>query len=593
MDGKGRALSWFQIENVIMEVPFFQRPYVWDEEEWEELINSINNANSESMPFIGSFILQKIDKKFYVIDGQQRITTLSVLIKAFLDSFEDLSQSRKQQLFNYIYETRFHGLQDIYIPRLIPSNIDKNDFDAVMRGSQEDIQNKNGKIVQAYKYFHKYFVGNSDDKNREIGIRLLTNKKFFIVIELDEQDDEQKIFDSVNSLGRDLTNSDIIKNYLYQKMKDYVNNDPDMVQQLLQHHQTYWVDTFYSENKRAFWEKSKTLGRIQTNNLEAFLKDFATIKGIYSPSKTGGIDGLAKAYKSFINNLDYDGLKLFSKELSDYAICYYTYTSAYEQMDDFKLSDIVNTTLLVLDKLETTTFNPYVLKVIKSNSGDVEEKLFALQRFIVMRFIYKAKTKNYNNVCESLLNSDDPIQYLNNYNNLESLGLDEYPLGLKKIYNKQATLVLFLLELIRRNGQESKYSGGMKYSLSLEHIMPKSWERHWSDVPSFKYVGGSEEFSQVTEYNALIENRKAQILSIGNMTLLTSSLNSAIGNLPFEAKILGNGKYDGYKKYAGSLSVAKEIIDIYESNKAWDERNIYVRNQKIFSELNDYYKFID
>lgn len=593
MDGKGRALCWFQNENVKIEVPFFQRPYVWDEGEWEDLINSINNAANESMPFIGSFILQKIDRKFYVIDGQQRITTLSVMIRAFLDSFSDLPPEVKQQFSSYIYDTKFHKLKAVYLPRLIPSNIDKNDFDAVMSGTKEEIESRNGKIVQAYKYFCKYFASNSDEENADIGTRLLTNKKFFIVIELDEQDDEQKIFDSVNSLGRDLTNSDIIKNYLYQKMKDYVNNDPDMVQQLLQHHQTYWVDTFYSEEKRVFWEKSKTLGRIQTNNLEAFLKDFATIKGIYSPSKTGGIDGLAKAYKAFINNLAYDGLKLFSKELSDYATCYYTYNSAYEQMDDFKLSDIVNTTLLVLDKLETSTFNPYVLKLIKCNSGDMEEKLFALQRFVVMRFIYKAKTKNYNNVCENLLNSDDPIQYLNNYNNSESLGLDEYPLGLKKIYNKQATLMLFLLELIRRNGEESKYSGGMKYSLSLEHIMPKSWERHWSDVPSFKYVGESEEFSQVTEYTALIENRKAQILSIGNMTLLTSSLNSAIGNLPFESKILGNGKYDGYKKYAGSLSVAKEIIDIYESEKSWDERNIYARNQRIFGELNSYYQFID
>lgn len=58
MDGKGQTLFWFHNEKVKVEVPFFQRPYVWDEEDWEELLVSIDNANKESMPFIGSFILQ-------------------------------------------------------------------------------------------------------------------------------------------------------------------------------------------------------------------------------------------------------------------------------------------------------------------------------------------------------------------------------------------------------------------------------------------------------------------------------------------------------------------------------------------------------
>lgn len=591
MDGKGQTLFWFHNEKVKVEVPFFQRPYVWDEEDWEELLVSINNANKESMPFIGSFILQELEDKYYVIDGQQRITTLTVMIKAYVDTFKELPDGVKSQFLNFIYDIKYHGLQPVYNPRLIPSNIDKQDFDAVMLGDAEKIEEQKGKITEAYKYFVKNFQGNNYEKNIEMGERILTNNKFFITIILDVNDDEQKIFDSVNSLGKDLTNADIIKNYLYQRMKDEVANDPIMVNKILEHHQQYWVKCFYSDEKRAFWEAKKSYGRIQMNNLEAFLKDFAIIKGIYSAYVVGGIEGLAKAYKIHINKLDYQELQQFSKELSEYANCYYTYNSAYEKMDDFRISDLINTTLLIMDKLETSTFNPYILKVIKNSEDDMEEKLFALQKFVLIRFIYKAKTKNYNKVCDTLMSVENPVQYLESYNDSEELGLNEFPVGLKRIYNKPAILILFLLELIRRNGEEAKYPGGMKYVLSLEHIMPKAWEKNWSKVSSFRWQEATGEYEQVTEYSELIENRKNMITSIGNMTLLTSGLNSAIGNAAFPEKIMGNGKYDGYKKYVGSLTIAQDIIEVYEQNKQWDERNIIARNHSIFNELNQHYKF--
>ncbi len=593
MDGYGQTLYWFPNDKVKVEVPFFQRPYVWDEEDWDELIASINSANKDSMPFIGSLILQKMEDRFYVIDGQQRITTLSVMIKAFIDTFLEIPSAVKSQFESFIYDITYHGFSAMYETRLIPSNIDKKDFDAVMMSDTSDISEKCGPIINAYKYFTKYFKNNTKEQNTEFGSKILTRNKFFISIILDAEDDEQKIFDSVNSLGKDLTNADIIKNYLFQKMKDFISDNPILLKNILELHQNYWADVFYSEEKRVFWETKKTLGRIQTNNLEAFLKDYATIKQIYSPSNTGGIDGLAKSYKLYINTLTYEELVVFLKDLSDYAVCYYSYNNEYNNLGDFKMSDVLNTTLLILDKLETTTFNPYILKLVKSNSTDKESKLSALQRFVFTRFIYKAKTKNYNKVCENLLTSDDELRYLQSYSDSEPIGLDEFPVGLKRITNKQATLVLFILEMIRRNGEENKYSDNLKYPLSLEHIMPQKWEKHWSVIKSYKPINDTLDFEEVTDYSELIDNRKRAIYSIGNMTLLTSSLNSSIGNASFSEKTLGNGKDGGYKKYSGNLTVAKEIIDTYEAKKLWDERDIYTRTSAIFSELNAYYKFCE
>lgn len=92
MKGEAQSFDWFK--DKLFEIPFFQRPYVWKEENWEELWNNIVFSTSDEMPFIGSFILQTEEinnlTKYMVIDGQQRLITLSILIKAFLDSSIDL-----------------------------------------------------------------------------------------------------------------------------------------------------------------------------------------------------------------------------------------------------------------------------------------------------------------------------------------------------------------------------------------------------------------------------------------------------------------------------------------------------------------------
>ena len=108
MDGFGKTLYWFQEENLTIEVPFFQRPYVWDNENWQSLISSIESARSSTLPFIGSFIMQKKkeQKNYWVIDGQQRITTLTVFIKCFLDFNKTIHPNTKTYLNGMIYNTK-------------------------------------------------------------------------------------------------------------------------------------------------------------------------------------------------------------------------------------------------------------------------------------------------------------------------------------------------------------------------------------------------------------------------------------------------------------------------------------------------------
>lgn len=600
MEGKARTLNWFKDDQILFEIPFFQRPYVWSKPEWEELIHSIKTSNDNSMPFIGSFILQKSDKSnnYLVIDGQQRITTISVLVKAYVDAYQEIPEDVKPIFINIIYDIKRVGFKGHYTPRITPSIMDKNDFDIIMEKELDysSLEGKSGLIIEAYKYFYNYFKNNDSEKNEYIGSKIITNNKFYIAIILDEEDDEQKIFDSVNSLGKDLTSSDIIKNYLFQRMKIITGNNNVYNQQILDIHNKYWMEVFYSSERRSFWEKTKVLGRFVTNNLESFLKDFATIKKIYSPSNTGGLDGLSKAYKLYINDLSkFDELVSFTKELSSYAESYFEMTTTYESCTGFRISDVINTTLLILDKSETSTFNPYILKLVRNKPEGYIDEIKELQKFIVQRIIYKAKTKNYNKVCENLLDDNrNRIKYLQDYNNNEPMGLDGFPTGLTLVTNKTATLILFLVEMIKRNGEEDKYSDDLIYNQSLEHIMPKKWATHWFKTKCYipNPNGNKPEYIEITDNERIEEIRKKSIVDIGNMTLLKSSLNTSISNNSFKVKIEGNNKKDGIRKYVGSLNVAKEIVDIYDEQQSWDERDIHKRNKLLFDDLNDYYNFI-
>jgi len=605
MESTAFTLYWLQQEQIKLEVPFFQRPYVWEDEDWQELINSIENSPSQSMPFIGSVILQKdlVNKKYIIIDGQQRFTTLSVLIKAFIDAFvKSELPDLKAEFQKIIYEYSIHDLKPRFVNRLTPSNIDRNAFELVMSPDFDiNLQYfEKGKIVQAYKKFYDYFRGNDSSKNREVGSKLLTNNKFFITIIIDEDEDEQKIFDSVNSLGRDLTNTDIIKNYLFQKMRMMTISDPKSTDLINELHEKYWAKKFYSDERRPFWDREKILGRIKTNYLESFLKDFGTIKKIYIPSETGGIDGLSKAFKHYINSINnFDLLKKFIIELAEYSECYYDYTYEYENQPFFRIDDVVNTTLLILDKTETTTFNPFVMKLLKNKPNDLIDQLKALQKFLIQRLIYKAKTKNYNKVCENLIGDDkDTINYLREYNLNEPMGLNEFPVGLRRINNKPATLILFLIELVKRRGDENKYSDSLGYNKSLEHIMPKDWTKNWSKVSCYteQFVPSSPFLANnilVTDPNQISEIRKNAIYSLGNMTLLNGSLNSSIKNDSFKVKIDGNNKNKyGIRKYGSSLSVTQEIIDYSDKNNEWNESSITQRSIELFKILNNFYKFI-
>lgn len=600
MDGVAKSLKWIgEIDRI--EVPFFQRPYVWSDVQFDALVRSFTESPNGQMPFFGSIILKQLEdysnskKRYSIIDGQQRLTTFSILIRALLDVFKSnnisIPATAENQLKLCVYKIFIDSdLNEVYTNKLIPSNADKKSFDKIMEANFSDSVDidtlSDEPIHKAYKYFYNYFIDNPSVQKLFVS-KLISDENCLIFIILDDNDDEQKIFDSVNSLGKSLSNSDIIKNYLFHRMKSLAEDDESKIQQIYNAYYTHWDDEFYNGDRKDFWYDEVVQGRIRSDNIECFLKDFATIKKIYAAKKTAGADGLCYAYKSHIDSLSLNQLFDFVKELSEYASVYFEYKTAYKKVSDFKWSDYQNRLLLILDKLDTTTFDPYILKILKEKPDDMEIKLFNLERFFLHRFIYEGTTKNYNQCCEALINSVDDKAYLNKYMD-DSPVSDDYKHKFRRMTNKQGLLFVFLLELLARKNDESKYSDVLNINaFSLEHIMPQKWQEKWMGCSSYDENG-----NVVTSIEEFVSNRNMAVGSIGNFALLTSALNSSVSNDSFSIKIDGNGKKQGIRQYAANLIHTKEIIKIFDETKLWDERNIFERESRFFKQLNDFYHFV-
>lgn len=158
---------------------------------------------------------------------------------------------------------------------------------------------------------------------------------------------------------------------------------------------------------------------------------------------------------------------------------------------------------------------------------------------------------------------------------------DEVKNGLTSIVNKNATLLLFWVELYRRANDSKQSVKELKYNYSLEHLMPQKWEEYWSQVAIVDADGNlipDNEFAKRERYS--------KIYQIGNMTLLNSSLNTSLRNYEFDRKINGEGRKKGIKDYA-DLSITRfDILTPYENgDKIWNEKKIIERTESLATDI--------
>ena len=569
-------------------VPFFQRPYVWDTENWDNLWESIletynlyqQNKNKEH--FIGTLIIKQIPAKkinesnFDLIDGQQRITSISLLLKAIelsinIDSEFPELKSQLQNLLtfkdargNLHHRIEHNRIDKPYFEDIISIEIngDNNGFDI-----EEYISNKSENLlVNAFQYFLKRTKDFTDEELSELKDVIL-HKVPVISMLLAHDDDEQEIFDTINSLGVKLTTSELLKNYIFKE------------KELQPLYDKYWFDVFEADEEISeFWNTDKTSGRVYRTNAEILLYIFLIIE----TQKDIRLEKLFKEYKIWLKSKNLSEKEEFLVNLKEYAGIYFNFPSNSE-INEISFLEYEKRFFHIIENLSITTVYPLIMFIYKNikDKNEREKILSLLESYLVRRNISKFTTKNYNNlflsILQKLIKKEDNISYLDylkqviaEFDEITNKFPDnsdlEYAFNNSILSNQNAREILFIISLKQINtGYNDRDKLSLK-SYSTEHIMPKKWEENWKN----------KEFTDEEKWQ-----RNFKLKTLGNLTITTGKLNSKLKNASW------SNKKEILKKFS-SLPITISYIDIQEWNEIEIEKradNLYKLSKEIWKEI--------
>ena len=550
---KEKLLSFFQ-NNYQYEIPFFQRSYVWDEENWDLLLEHIQEevlafeSGKNSEHFIGTIITKPLKQDNFslqaleLIDGQQRLTTIAIILKALADTTIGEYKNLRDNLIGYI---QFADTQDNKYLRIKHSKNDAPYFNEIMTVLKDGqtIPEKDHSINRAYHFYVSAFKGLADAQ-RDTYSNILLKKLPVIAMFLNEEDDEQEIFDTINSLGVRLTISELLKNYIFRDKNLRNFYDP------------LWYSIFEEEEEDvAFWNEYKTSGRVKRTNLELLLYCFLIIE----TGKEVRLEKLFKDYKNHLKAMSSKGKKKFLENLKATASTYRNFPSR-KDYNQIEFSEKEKRIFHVIDYLEITTVYPLLLFIYSkvNNAEERNEILETLESYLVRRLVCKLTSKNYNRFFIQLINDlgkekklsanlfeDKLISFEEDTNRFPTDNEFEEAFHQSYLYNKYAREILFLIALYKIN---NKYSDVKKLSLesySVEHMMPKKWEENWMPI-------------EITDEQKSIRNRKLKTL--GNLTLVTQQLNSKMRNASWDKK-------KGLLKQYGMLSITTNYLGLEDWNE--------------------------
>lgn len=548
--------------NRILEIPFFQRAYVWDILQWERFLTDMEHVSHTNKPyFLGSVILkqlltnaqQSVGDKRTVIDGQQRLTTLNIFFKV-------LSMKTNNAYLTTLFRLPMKNNEIA----LLHNHNDVAAFNKILDLKKEDKLTADDNVTRAYTYFSE----NIDETKLNFQ-NILTNI-MFVGIDLGTDEDEQQIFDTINSLGVKLTTAELLKNYFFGR------DD-------IQLYKDYWQSVFEKDNEtKDYWDTEIVTGRLRRYFIDLFFYSFLQIKiqdSTYSVSTEDKdeftkVEGLFDSYKKFIKNYNINKLELIA-EIREYA-------KVFQENFDIEIIDteLSNSSSIerinaIIFGLENTTLIPYVLFVLKNVTDPQEQcKIFDyLETYIMRRMVCHENTKNYNQlfgerfISNNILTKDelknfidkrsDKVNFMPSDNELKD-GFHQ-----SKLTNKQAAGILYFIESkIRDRAKHSTSLLGLgRYS--LEHLMPKKWVNNWSKLSN--------------EQDKIIRNRK--LLTLGNLTIITASLNSSIRDGNWDMKKNGKPNKPGLNQYATGLDTFSQYLAL----PTWNEIEIAKRADFLFN----------
>ncbi|MUU69480.1 DUF262 domain-containing protein [Helicobacter pylori] len=500
--------DFFALTGTIFSIPVYQRNYTWEEENCGKLLQDIVSiSQNKKTHFMGSitYILHLIDEEkslrqlqeFVIIDGQQRVTTIMLLLKAIETKIQN--EGIKKEIGNLL---NLSGQR----LRLKPIKSDKEAFDLVMQNRSHELQGVSH-IRNNYKFFIKKLDNYTSEGYRieEIYGAFLRLKIVAIGLELGE-DDPQVVFESINATGVQLEGLDLIRNYLM--MGENSENQKHL-------YDTYWVplenwlgerdlNDFIKTYLRIYFEDKVKKGECEVYHaLKAHHRDnFPNdIQGLMSDMREYG-----RIYQIFLDRDHYFLERGDSQQLANLRL---------------RIKDLI--------KIKFGVAKPFVLRCARDfEEGKLDyENFYEILQILISYFVRRSvcgeSTPTLTRVLYSLyeqlenVSADALKRYLG-----KSVGQMAFPnddkikaaFAVRNAYSANQVCKFILLEIEKLSNAEPP----KEENLEVEHFYPKTPTQEWRDM-----VGDYFTFEQ--DY----------LNNFGNLTL--SGQNQKLGNKPYEAKI--------------------------------------------------------
>jgi len=547
-------------------MPIYQRPYAWDKERVEQLWydmleaykNNLLDDTIDKNYFLGSVVVVDKEKHQDVVDGQQRLTTLTILfctlrdlnifseddeqINILKDSIQDF-RKKKQRL-----KLTTHSNNQALFEETIINGID-------FTKSKKDI--KNNRFLQTAYYF-KNLISKVQDKKAEDYTESLTkfinfifNRTTMIKVVCYDENFAIKLFSVLNDRGLDLTPADIIKAYL---MESLVDNEIKLQSFIEVWKQIESIIGFTDEKMEGLL--NLYLYYLITQNPKKSLQDELKqqFKGKDSQKIILNIKQFAENYSDIINNTTDNNISML-KYLSHNVYWKSILTTAkqnnYKDYDELKI-------------LITKYF--YQSWIAGGTSNRIKQTAFNILRAV----------KNNITIDDYFVIENDKEVQKNGIKTLITNNLNKYDSYLKALSNEYIYWERWLKPLllsIEYYENEKKDFIPIIRDLQIEHILPQTWnaEKSWDGV----FLTWKEVFTE-SESEKLVS-------SLGNLTLLTGKKNIEASNCNFDKKI------DIYKGNSGkgfdgksSFEITKSIIDDYQ---IWTPESINNRYEKLKSKI--------
>ena len=481
----------FSESDTVFSIPVYQRDYNWQEKQCQRLFKDILQTGKNekvSSYFLGSivYIHDGIygvgEKEFHVIDGQQRMTTLTLLFLAIYFKLKGTILAKDADKIYNQYVVNPYSEKEIKLKLLPPeenlyilNKISHNKFNEL-----EAFQDRN--MLKNYLFFEKELENLSFDDMKHLSNGI--EKLIYIDIALEKgKDDPQKIFESLNSTGLDLSQGDLIRNYI---LMDLERGEQNRI------YKEIWIPI---ENNCKVSDGSEI-----TSYVSDFIRDYLTLKTEKISSKPKVFETF-KTYYEKENDEKLEDMKKYSEAYS------YIIKPSLEKDRDIQRE------LDYLKSLDKTVINTFLIGILKDYKDNILEKdelvnmLILLQSYLWRRYITEKPTNALNKIFQGMYGK---ISRSGNYyeNLVDVLMAEDFPtdeelesaLKLKNVYKDKEKLNYVFKKLENYNHNELIDFENEK--ITIEHIFPqkpnKAWKENYSDNELEQMISFKDTISNLT-----------------------------------------------------------------------------------------------